>query len=141
MRLIVSITFALAGFTLLAQTPPPGSIVIRPKGSTTPSTTAPSETMPKVILQSDPDRPGYYVIRPSGRSSIPGSAMLPPPRENIPHLEIIRPKPMNTDGPVPAPPIFPHREPHPPPAHTAQRAPAPGSPSRGEGEYVRSIPL
>jgi len=103
MRFAIALAFALAGFALAAQTSPPGSIVIRPKGLTTPTVTPPTDIKPKVILQNDPDRPGYYVIRPSGRlPSSTGSAMLPTPRENVPHLEIIRPKPMGTD-PIPSP--------------------------------------
>ncbi len=107
MRFALAIAFAFAGFALSAQTPPPGSIVIRPKGSA-PTVTPPLGAMPKVILQNDPDRPGYYVIRPSGRlpDSIPGSVGLPAPRENVPHLEIIRPKPMTTSiEPKPTIPI------------------------------------
>ena len=119
MRLAISFAFALAGFTLLAQTPPPGSIVIRPKGSAgQPTGTPPPGSLPKVILQSDPDRPGYYVIRPSGRlpGTIPGSVSLPLPRESMPHLEIIRPRPMNPD--IPASPF---------PKPTTPTIPLPGS--------------
>jgi len=104
MRFALSVAFALASFALMAQTPPPGSIVIRPKGASLPTVVPPSDA-PKVFLQTDPDRPGYYVIRPSGRlPSSTGSAMLPAPRENVPHLEIIRPKPRTE---VPPPPPFP----------------------------------
>ena len=93
MRMVISLAFACAGFSLPAQTPPPNSIVISPKGAKSTPTTG----MPKVILQTDPDRPGFYVIRPSGRlpDSPSGSiVLLPTPRENVPHLEIIRPKPV-----------------------------------------------
>ena len=130
MRLAISFAFALAGFTLLAQTPPPGSIVIRPKGSAgQPTVTPPTGSLPKVILQSDPDRPGYYVIRPSGRlpGAIPGSVSLPLPRESVPHLEIIRPRPMNPD--VPASPF---------PKPTTPTIPLPGSvPIAKEPEAVK----
>ena len=91
MRIAISLACFLAGLSATAQTPPPGSIVIRPKGSV--ETPAPTISASKPILQTDPDRPGYYVIRPSGRiPSTAGSTMLPAPREGVPHLEIIRPK-------------------------------------------------
>ena len=102
MRIAISFAFALAGFAVLAQTPPPGSIVIRPKGSPeAPTVTSPTTGTPKPIVQLDPDKPGFYVIRPNGRGPVftPGSGstsvQLPPPREGVPHLEIIRPKPVD----------------------------------------------
>ena len=102
MRIVLSFAFAVAGFAAVAQTPPPGSIVIRPKGSPDSPTVAPP---PKAIVTLDPEHPGYYVIRPSGRApgfAPGGSALLPAPmREGIPHLEIIRPKPVNPDAPPP----------------------------------------
>ena len=92
--LIVLALCSLSAFAQPLPTPgdPPGMIVIRPKGSELPMpSVSPGE---RIIFGSDPARPGFLVIRPQrGGTAVTSSSQLPNPREGVPHLEIIRPKP------------------------------------------------
>jgi len=89
--LIVS-TCALAVFAQQPPRPadPPGMIVIRPKGNEPAPVASPGE---RVIFGSDINRPGFFVVRPQGNGGVGAGQQLPNPREGVPHLEIVRPKP------------------------------------------------
>jgi hypothetical protein len=94
-RLPALFLLAAGSLAALAQAPPkpgdpPGMIVIRPKGSEPAPQAIPGE---RVLLGTDPDRPGFLVIRPQ-RGGTSFSSQSPSPRnEGIPHLEIIKTKP------------------------------------------------
>jgi len=81
---------------------PPGTIVIRPKSPGEPTILPPPTITPPrtttsgtVIFATDPDRPGFIVVRPqrNGGTFPPISEPLPLPRDDVPNLVIIRPKP------------------------------------------------
>lgn len=127
-------TSVLFGQPLPTGNGPPGTIVITPRPNPptipAPPTISPPTETPRgtsVVFGTDPLRPGFLVVRPQRLippdviTKLPpseSSQLLPAPRQDVPHLVVIRPQPGNArpmgsgKEPVtpflPAPPVVQH---------------------------------
>ena len=94
---------------------PPGQIVIRPQ----PRAVPPAPTLPASGLETDPNRPGYWVIRPT----LPGGVREPVLREDS--SQPIRPAPASSSSPSTANPARAN-----PPADKPPRNASPAEPAK-----------